>query len=150
MSTAKKLEAKLKLLNNKVVSLADLSATAWDKGTCLAEHDHLENCKHYWFKDKIKGFESKAEADIKICIVGFPEGEEFCIPDKQFRNKLLSASGHSCTLSIHLPCAELHECTAALVGFLHIPPAVEIWESGRRVYSLPLYEKAECNYNTLL
>lgn len=94
-ATQKKLEAELKLLNSKIVSLADLSAALWDKGTCLAEHDHLENRKHCWFKDKIKGLESKAEADIKECVTGFPGGEKVCIPVKQFREKLLSAPGHS-------------------------------------------------------
>lgn len=94
-------EAKLKLLNNKIVSLVDLSATVWDKGTCLAEHDHLENYKHCWFKDKIKGLESKAEVDIKICTAGSPEGEEVCIPVKRCRKKLLHDPGHSCPFSIH-------------------------------------------------
>lgn len=75
--TVKKLEAKLNLVHNRIVSLADLSATVWDKETCLAEHDHLENCNHCWFKDKIKGLESKAEADIEICMVNSPEGEKF-------------------------------------------------------------------------
>lgn len=93
-ATEKKLEAELKLLNGKIVSLADLSATLWDKGTCLVEHTHLENHKHCWFKDKIKGPESKAEGDIKVCMTGFPGGEEVCIPVKQFRKKLLSAPGH--------------------------------------------------------
>lgn len=72
-----KLEAKLKLLHNRIVSLADLSATVWDKETCLAEHGRLENCNHCWFEDKIKGLESKAEADIEICMVNSPEGERF-------------------------------------------------------------------------
>jgi len=97
----KKLEAKLQSLKSKIVSLPDLSATARDKGACLAEHDHLGNHKHCWFKDKIKGLESKAEEVIKICIVGFPEGEEVCIPVKQIRKKLLSAPGRSCTLGTH-------------------------------------------------
>lgn len=82
----------------KIVSLVDLSATSRDKGCCLAEHDHLENYKCCWFKDKIKGLESKAELDIKMCIVDFPEGKEVCIPVKWFR-EMLSASGHSCTPS---------------------------------------------------
>jgi len=42
-------------------------------------------------------------------------------------------------------CAELHEYTAALLAFLRFPSAVEIWEFGRRIYSLPLHNKAECN-----
>lgn len=65
---------------------------------------------------------------------------------RQTTQKQLSGPGHSCTLSIWMKvCAELHEYTAALVGFLHIPSAREIWECGRRIYSLPLYKKPECN-----
>lgn len=58
-ATEKMLEAELKLLNSKIVSLADLSATLWDKGTCLAEHIILRTVNIAGLKIKSKALRAK-------------------------------------------------------------------------------------------
>lgn len=47
-------------------------------------------------------------------------------------------------------CAELYEHTAGLVGFLDIMTVVEVWEPGRRIYSLLLHKKKSCATSMLL